>query len=207
MSLADVPNTNFFTAAEQLFAVQLSWKDIYSILCDNSDDYFVTPLYLNSSTFTADANRQYTYLYAVPTDFYRLRLFQYKTASGSQFLPMSKMSIETFGNSQQTPGYRFEGTNIAIYNPSNYDTFAVWYYPSPAVLTTATDLVYPNNMIPEIMAYQVAIEIRRKQNLDISGKQQRRDELIKTMIHQMCRDESKAEPIRNQFNTGFAPYI
>lgn len=205
-SLADTPNTNFFTASDALFAVQLSWKEIYAHLCEQNDDYFVTKSYLTFSSFTADANRTYAYTYALPSDFYRLRLFQYQPTSDLYF-PVDKMTLENFGNLQSGPGYRIAGQYINIFTTNAYTNWCLWYYPEPATLSTGTNLTYPSTMIPEIMSYQVAIEIRRKQNLDFSDKEVRKQELIKAMLRQIVRDDARAEQPKNIFAQGFAPYI
>jgi len=67
--------------------------------------------------------------------------------------------------------------------------------------------VYPNSLLPEIMSYQLAIEIRRKQNLDVADKEMRKMQLIQTMLKQIDRDEARAESPRNSFSQGFSPYI
>ena len=205
-SLAAVPNTNFFSAADALFSVQSSWKDIYALLCEHNDDYFVTQVYTTLASFTADSNRDFFYNYALPADFYRLRLFQYQPDS-SLYFPVEKMTLENFGNLQSTPGYRMMGTNLVLFTQTSYTNWCIFYYPAPATLTTGTDLVYPNSFIPEIMSYQLAADIRRKQNLDFGDKIQRRDELIATMVRQINRDDAKAESPKNVFAQGFAPYI
>ena len=222
--LADVPNVNFYTPAESLFAVQLAWEEVYAFLCTNNDDYFVNALYFQpaaSAAISYDANRQYVWLLdttnttvfpdtsnVLYSSFYRLRLIQYQGMGGTiAYYPVSKMTIENFGNSQNTPAYRFEGKNIAVYDPAQYQNYCLWYYPRPITLTTATDLQYPYNMIPEVMAYQAAIEIRRKQKADTSAWEKRKAELMQSMALQMSRDDSHGEPIKNQFAQGFAPYI
>ena len=222
--LADVPNVSFYTPAESLFAIQLAWEEIYAFLCTNNDDYFVTPLYFSPSSnaaVTLDANRTYVWLMdtsnatvfpdasSVGTSaFYRLRLIQYQGYGGTiAYYPVSKMTIENFGNTQNSPAYRFEGKYLAVYDPSQYQQYCLWYYPRPVTLTPTTDLAYPYNMIPEIMAYQAAIEIRRKQKADVGPWQQRKQELIQSMMIQMSRDDSHGESIKNQFAQGFAPYI
>jgi hypothetical protein len=222
--LADVPNVNFYTAAESLFAVQLSWEEVYAFLCSNNDDYFVNSYYCTPASdpaVTFDANREYVWLLdttnttdfpdasnALYSAFYRLRLIQYQGYGGTiAYYPVNKMSIENFGNTQNTPAYRFEGKYIAIYDPAQFTNFCFWYYPRPITLTTTTDLQYPYNMIPEIMAYQAAIEIRRKQKADTAPWEKRKQELLMSMSAQISRDDSHGEPIKNQFGQGFAPYI
>lgn len=227
LALADIANTSFYTAAESLFAVQLGWEELYSFLCSNNDDYFVQPLYFTTSDacVAADANRQSMYLVdttnsvAFPdpsttpatSGFYRLRLIQYQGYGGTvSYNPVQKMTIENFGNTSGTPGYRFEGKYIAIYNPAEFTNFCLWYYPRPATLEVTDDLSYPYNMMPEIMSYRMALEIRRKQKDTPEGLaryQVRINELMKSMESQMSRDDSHGEPIKNQFAQGFAPYI
>ena len=215
--LADVPNTTFYTAAEALAAVQSSWKDIYADLAIGSDDFFVTQTYFNFSAFTVDANRQNTYFYNLPTDFYRLLLLQYQGGLGAQqFYPVERMNRSNFGNTQSCPAYRIVGQSttalsnggqLVIYSPVQYPNWAMWYIPAPIDLLTTTDLTYPYSMIPEIMSYQLAIEIRRKQNVDPKDKIARRDELILTMKKQMMRDENRAETPKNVFANGFGAYV
>lgn len=215
--LADVPNTTFYTAAEALFAVNLSWKDIYAIMADGSDDFFTTSLYFNFSNLTADPNRQNAYFYDLPTDFYRLRLLQYQGGLGSnQYYPVEKMNTSNFGNTQNTPAYRMVGRSsvalsgggkLAIYSQVEYPNWTIWYIPAPANLQTTDDLFYPYSMIPEIMAYQLAVEIRRKQNVDYKDKEARRNELINSMKLQLHRDDNRAETVKNVFANGFGAYV
>lgn len=206
MSLADTPNTNFFTATDQLFVANLAWKKIYAKLCDWNADYFVTQVYTTLSAFTADSNRQFFYNYALPSDFYRLRLFQYQP-DGTLYFPVAKMTLENYGNLQSGPGYRLIGTNLSIFTQTNYNNWCIFYYPAPATLSTSTDLVYPVTFLPEIMSYQIAVEVRRKQNLDFEDKQKAVNELMGTMLEQLDRDDAKAESPKNTFGQGFAPYI
>jgi hypothetical protein len=140
--------------------------------------------------------------------FFRLRMIQYQGMGGNNaYLPVQKMTIENFGNTQNAPAYRFEGPYIAIYDPAGYTKYCLWYYPRPVTLITTTDLSYPYNMIPEVMAYQLAAEIRRKQKADVAPWTSRVQELYASMAMQMSRDDSHGEPIKNQFAQGFAPYI
>lgn len=205
-SWSDTPNTNFFTAADALTTVQTSWGQIYAKLCDFSDDYFLTEVYTTLSAFTPDANRTFFYNYTLPADFYRLRLFQYQP-DGQLWFPVDKMTLENYGNLQSGPGYRLMGTKLRIFTEVSYTNWCIFYYPAPVTLTTSTDLTYPNSMVPEIMSYQVAVEIRRKQNLDFADKQARVNELMMTMLEQINRDDAKAESMKNVFANGWGPYV
>jgi hypothetical protein len=198
-NLVDVPNTSFYSDAEALQDVQLGWNEIYSMMADANDDFFVTQVYIDTGTLTADSNRQYVYSYTLPSDFYRLRLLQYNNGLG-YYEPFDKVTLEDFGFKK---GYRFFETTLKIYDPNLSSTYAIWYYPAPATLTTGTDLTFPQTMIPQILAYQVAVEIRRKQNLPIDGKEEKRQELLKTMKAGLYRDDFRPESIKNVFHTSW----
>ena len=206
---ADMPNTTFYTSTEALADVQAAWEDIYAILCQGDDDYFLTELYVPSSSFSAVANRQYMYSYALPADFYRLRYFQYQGQGTNNFLSVQKMTTENFGNTQNFPAYRMVGVNLQIYDPASYSLYYLGYYPRPATLAPATDLAYPNSMIPEIMVYQVACEIARKMKRPTEEYEKRKTQLLETMRKQYSRDDFKAESIKNTFanSSGQSAYV
>ena len=50
MSKANIANVNFYSATDQLFDAQLAWEEIYNLLTENDDDYFVTSLYIAPTT-------------------------------------------------------------------------------------------------------------------------------------------------------------
>lgn len=274
-NLANVPNTSFWTATEQLQQANLAWKQIYAYLAQNDDDYFCTVVYtpggsatanvltlvgsvtsasptvtlssttglnngmtvtdtsgyvpagtqilsVNSSTeitlsenatgtypldsltftyFVADANRAYTYVAPLPPDFFRLRLMQYVSSTGTiTYLPFYKMTIQNFANTQNSPGYRIVGTNLEVYDPNNYSNYCMWYYPAPVVLTTSSPLTYPSNFFPEAMAYLMAAEIRRKQHSDPALWTQKAGEIMGSMIQQKSRDDATAVAPKNIFD-------
>ncbi len=206
LSYAALPSTNLYSAADQLDSVQQCWYQIYEKLCEKDDDSFLTQSYVTLSSFTPDANRQYMYNYTLPADFYRLRLFQYQP-DGQLYYPVQKMTLENFGNIQTTPGYRLTGTTISLFSLQNFTNWCIWYYPVPATLTTGTNLVYPTNVIFELMAWQVAVDALRKQGREYADKQARFSELWNTFEGQLNRDEARAESPKNVFGQGFAPYI
>lgn len=207
-NIADVPNTAFYSPAEALTDAQWAWADVYAILTENNDDYFATELYIPFASLTADTNRTHMYTYTLPSDFYRLRMLQYGNTAGVQtFFPCYKMTTEDYGRTQNAPAYKMIGVNLKIYDPVGYPTYYMLYYPAAATLTTATDLAYPSNMVPQIMSYQIAIEIRRKQKLPVEEYEKRRDELKTTMIKNLPRDDFKTEKPKNEFATGFNNFI
>jgi hypothetical protein len=267
--ISDVPNTNFYGQADALISLQSAVRDVWKIYTEANDDYLMTSIYMTQSTFIVDGTRQYTYYYALPTDLYRLRLFQFGgQVVGTQYAAVQKATIENFGNTQQTPCYRMVGQTpaaptyvatstyttgqyvysagivytaaqavpvstappnatywtaatlnptgyLAIYDPVGYQNWALWYYPQPITVSlnvaggTGTDLgaFFPDNLEPRIFAYQIAIDIRRKQKLDTTLYEARRNEILGTLMGSMHRDDNKPEPIKDVFSQGFGPYF
>jgi hypothetical protein len=217
LSKADVSNQNFYSASDQLFDVQIAWEKIYAFLCENDDDYFCTSLYIPSSSFTADANRTHMYLYSLPADFFRLRLFSYLGNTGNLFYsPCQKMDTLNFGNTQNAPAYRLMGSNLELYDPYGYTTYNLWYYPSPLSalgiasgqpLLTTTNISTPNNMLPEYMVWEVAADIRRKQNQDPALQQAKADGIMLTMKKQSNRDDFRVQHTKDLFDDGLSYWV
>ena len=203
LSKADVSNQSFYTQNDQVFDAQAAWNTIYELLTENDDDYFVTSKYLvPSSAFTLDANRQSLFLYPLPDDFFRLRMLSYQSLSGGFFLPCTKMDTSNFGMSQSTPGYRLVGKNLEIYDPYGFTLYNFWYYPQSQVLTLATDIAYPNNVLTEYMVWQIAADIRRKQNRDPAIQVSRAGELYQKMKQQISRDDFRVQVPKDIFSDG-----
>lgn len=206
-SQADVPNTSFYTDQDALRSVNMAWKQIYSQLATNDDDFFVTQFAIPS--LSAVSNRQNTYTYdfsAISGGMFRLRLLQYK--AGDFWRPVDKMTIQNFGSPQADPAYRIEGQKLWIFARNTYE-YEMWYYPQPAQLTLTpgdTDLTYPLAVIPEIISYQVAADIRRKQSLPTEAYEKRRNELFVSMSRQLKRDDFRPEKMTNEFAKGWQPW-
>jgi hypothetical protein len=69
-------------------------------------------------------------------------------------------------------------------------------------LADDSDLAYPSNMIPEILAYQCAFDFKRKGKApqdELAGLLGRRNELKGTLLETLKRDEYKVEHINNVF--------
>jgi hypothetical protein len=206
-SQADVPNTNFYTDADALRSVNMAYKQIYAELAMNNDDDFVTQYAIPA--LTAISNRQNTYTFDMSSltgGMYRLRMLQYQ--AGDFWRPVEKMTIENFGSPQADPAYRLEQQKLWIFARNSYN-YEIWYYPQPATLTltpTDTDVTYPLSVVPEIISYQVAADIRRKQSLPTEAYERRRNELWATMIKQLRRDDFRPEKVSNDFAKGWQPW-
>jgi hypothetical protein len=200
--LATLPSTSFYSDAEGYRAINNSWNDIYALLVKSDDDHFITDWSFVLSSMTPVTDRQYTYELALPSDMYRLRLLQY-SADGNIWIPMEKFTLEQYGANANWPAYRIKGSEIIIIDQANSRMFQGWYYPPPQVIISSTDITYPLGVNPEFMSYQVAIEIRRKQQLDVTALQARRDEIFTSMKENLKRDEARAEQVKNTFDTRY----
>lgn len=198
-SLANAPSTTMYTDTEALRAVNNSWIDIYAKLTENNDDFFVT--LVNPATVSAVTGWQNVYEWTIPATFYRLRLVKYQRSGANNWVSVDKMSLEDLADTQNAPGYRIVGQKLWIYDPAYPNTYQIWYYPVPQTLTLTPDvnLTYPESVPFEIMSYQVAVEIRRKLGLDTVPLEQRKAELLQSMLMAIDRDQFKAQPIQNVF--------
>ena len=217
LSKADVANQNFYSQTDQLFDVTLAWKTIYAFLCENDDDYFCTSVYIVPSvSFTADSNRTFMYLYPLPIDFFRLRMLSYLGNTGNLFYsPCQKMDMLNFGNTQNAPAYRLMGSNLEVYDPYGYASYNLWYYPDALSalgcevtgILTSTNINTPNNMIPEYIVWEVAAEIRRKQNQDPALQQSKANDIMQTMKNQSNRDDFRVQHPKDIFDVGLNSWI
>lgn len=280
-NLANVPNTSFWSATEQLQDAQNAYETIYGFCVENTDNYFCTPLYyplsttavtatggtltsgsptvtglssttsivlrsvvtdsgtvvptgtqvksidstsqvtlsanasgnasgdtLTFKTFTADSNRNFTYILPLPYDFLQLRLLQYQGQYGTvTYFPASRMSLLDFGNTQNIPGYMEVGQNLYIFDPVGYSTYCLWYYPIAQTLATTTDISYPTVLFASVMEYLLAAEIKRKQNQDPGLWSSKASELMAAMKRQMVRDKFRAVQTKNTFMDSANPWV
>jgi hypothetical protein len=214
---ADLANQAFYTSNDANFDATLAWEEIYNLLTEADDDYFVTSIYLTPSvSFTADPNRTAFYIYALPVDFYRLRMLAYRgPTSTGYFFPCAKMDMLNMGYTQHTPGYILQGQNLDIYDPYGFSMYNFRYYPSPisalaaangqpgaAAISPAWDITYPNTVLTEYMVWRIAADIRRKQNQDPVIQQTRASEIMQTIKRQIHRDDYRARVPKDEFQSG-----
>lgn len=64
-------------------------------------------------------------------------------------------------------------------------------------------ITYPNNLVPELLAYQLAIDIKAKQSADTTELKERKKELYLRFMDVIRRDDNTPERIRNSQKAGF----
>lgn len=144
-SVADVANTNFFTANDALLSAQSCFEEVYALYCRGGDDYFLNSYYFTNGDFIPDPGRQYAYTLALPQDFYRLRMLQFSGLNaGNMYQPVTKVSTDQFGNSGIIPHYRPIGQTPPGNKWSSTTTYATgnYIYYVDTGLTTPRSAIY-----------------------------------------------------------------
>jgi len=198
--LADINNSSFFSSSEELASINESYRDIYEQILNSDDDYFATDWAFLLAALTAVSQNTGMYTIALPNGFYRMRVLQYK--SGERWPSVDKYNPQNEAE-LDNPSYRLKGSTLRLYLPSegSYTSFRAVYFPAPTVYTSgATDIIFPPQLEPGILAYQIAIDIKRKQNGDYSGLSERRNELWERFISAVNkRDRWQSAPIANAY--------
>lgn len=135
-SLADIPNSDFISYADQVESLNEGYRDIYSTLVENDDDYYLNEY--SVALTSAMAVEEGVYLVPLPADFYKLRYLDRN--NGSVWEPMEKFNIRTKNWTSQTACYRFKNGNLWIVgNVDQGMTIRIGYYPPPERVTLPED--------------------------------------------------------------------
>jgi hypothetical protein len=189
---------------------------MYEKILDANDDYFITDWAFTLSQMTAVSNETGAYYIALPdgvlysaiAKFYRLRTLEYQ--KDGKWYAVRKFALQDNGKRLGVPIYRFKGTNLVIIFPDlgGYQNLRAWYYPVPttyAVASGSVDIVYPPQLEAEILSYQIALDIKRKQGGDAQQYQlieKRRDELWTRYENALRhRDDWGTQTIANVYQT------
>jgi hypothetical protein len=139
-SLADLVNSKFISYDDEVSSLNESYRDIYSWLCNNNDDYFVKE-YVTTITQNI-ANDPNAAIVALPADFYKLRFIDYQYQG--YWSRVRKYSTEARDNNPSSPQYRFYGNDLRIIglNPNGANgNLRLVYYP-PADIITLPEYAY-----------------------------------------------------------------
>lgn len=152
--------STWFAPTDELRSVNRAYRDIYEKILDANDEYFIKEITVAVSSLTHI--RDHLYEYALPTDWHRLRKL-------SAVLPIGERQFDRLDpqDINRLEGYRYFQNTIRIQFLDSFTEFRLEYYPSPIVFTsTASDVVYPPQLEPLIMAYQLAMDITKAQSGD-----------------------------------------
>lgn len=150
----------FFPDADALDTVNRAYRDIYERIMQADDEFFVTEITLDPSTFTTVRERVYDI--TLPADFYRLRNLVARSGTSE-----NQLRRKDPNDINQAEGYRFHNDLLRIFTGTGYDSYRLEYYPAPHEYTATTeDIVYPPSLEPLILAYQIAMDIAKVQRAD-----------------------------------------
>lgn len=139
-SLADLANSKFINYDDEVSSLNESYRDIYSWLCNNDDDFFVKE-YLATVTGSI-SNDPTAALVTLPADLYKLRFVDYWNQGNWQ--RVRKYSTEARDNNPGQPQYRFYGEDLRIIGMQSLGAalqLRLVYYP-PADVITVPDYAY-----------------------------------------------------------------
>ena len=137
-SLADLGNTKFIDHTFELNSLNESWKDIYSVLLENDNDYYVTETTLTLSPAVAVAGTSNEYLLPLPTDVAKVRYLDYR--GSMDWLPMNRFNLGMKDNQPGDPYYRIKNAHLWIIGgsvPATGLSIRLGYYPAPSAITAA----------------------------------------------------------------------
>jgi len=154
-NLSDLKNSDYINYNDKLSSLNESYKDLYSKITDNNDDYYVNQVVINldSSMFTAPNE----WLVPLPADFYKIRWLDGSQAqSPPQWMRIEKFPLSS-KNQQSVPGYRIRGQYLWITQASDLfpiEIIRLGYYPPPVPITYPQDTVYfATEIAPDNLQY------------------------------------------------------
>jgi hypothetical protein len=158
-SVSDLPNSQFVSHLDELNSINESWKDIYSTLVENDDDYYVTELTIVLTPAFAVVGSANEYLFPLPADFLKIRYLDFR-ADATNWMPMNKFNIGMKDDQPGDPHYRIKGTNLWIIGgsvPATGLTLKLGYYPITTAITyPQNDFVYGTSYSPNLFSAIVA---------------------------------------------------
>lgn len=206
--LAEIEGADFFSSSEELSSLNESYRDVYEKILNSNDDYFLEEWDFDMAALTPDPIQVRAYTIDLPIDFYRLRVLQYQ--SGQTFRTIFKFAPQEEPQSGVSPSYRLRGEYLKLILPAlgSFTNFRGYYYPVPTVYTLGTeDITFPPQLRPEIIAYQIAIDARRKQQGDYAQLAERRDEIFAGFVEAIGkRDNWQNETVNNVYNSTDSPW-
>lgn len=155
-----IDSSVFFAAGDELRTLNRAYRDIYERIMQADDEFFVTEVTLNPASFTTVRERVYDI--TLPVDFYRLRNLIARSGTSE-----NQLRRKDPNDVNQAEGYRFHNNLLRIFTGTGYDSYRLEYYPLPVeYIATTDDIVYPPQLEPLILAYQIAMDIAKVQGAD-----------------------------------------
>jgi len=133
-SLADMPNADFITYEDELGSLNESWKDIYSKLTEQDEDYFIKEHEFEGTDYT------------LPSDMFKLRTVD--IFMGDKWTIVNKVSLSSRNGLRL--GYRISGKELIIVGNVNNNKIRITYYPPPEWMTLPDVSITYNTNLPTV---------------------------------------------------------
>lgn len=196
-----INGASFYQPSDELRSVNRAYRDIYERIVQCDDEFFIKEVSLDPSTFTAV--RTGVWETNLPIDFYDIRnLCGVMGSTDIQFQRKDPQDI------YQGEGYRFFGNKLRLFFISGYSAFRLEYYPEPIEYTsTSDDIVFPPQLEPLIIAYQMAMDITKMQNGDATKHAEEYARLWKRFeLAIKGRDNLRHPKVANKYKSTYQGY-
>lgn len=214
--LADAANSRWISVREELASLNEAYRDSYEIITEKNDDYFLVDIVYPWTAGTPSPVATNEWFFTLPDDYYKTRTTDYLRSG--QWQTMGKFMLNQRNNRNSDPAYRMQNKMLWIVGPASGafmgSDIRLRYYPRPYEFTAddfttdsgdSTEIPYPTALAPEILSYSMAIDYKRKQNIDASMLEARRAELWTRYEQSLRRDDQKYEVWQNVYSTS-APW-
>lgn len=188
----------WFSDTEALRSVNRAYRDVYEKILDADNEYFIKEVDALVSAMTPV--RDFTYDYSLPADWHRLRRIAAVLPVGDHVL--GRTDPQGIG---QYEGYRYYQDKLRIMFRAPYDTFRIEYYPTPVEYTALNQsIVYPPQLEPLILAYQMAMDIAKAQKGDPTPHAEEYARLWQRFEHATARRDNLRYPrVANVYRSTF----
>lgn len=192
---ADMENSSFVSDSELNGYINESYKELYDLLIESGEDYFIT-----STTFTiTSGNTQ-----ALPATFYKLKGVDDLTDPNSPAtvgdLPFAERNMynepffEVLPQYGSNVRYRVMGSNLAFYPITRAQkTYRLWYVPTVTIMTSDSDTCDGIQGWNEYVVVDAAIKCRIKEESSTTELNQAKVRLV-SRIQSMKRDRDQSAP-------------
>lgn len=197
---ADRVNSNFVTLPEWNSYINQSYFELYDLLVDTYEDYYVTG---PTSLTTTGSN-----LIALPTNFYKLMGVDGSPGSTNAFVTLKKFNFIArnryiYPQLPNTllgvfnPQYRLVGNNLMLIpTPQAGQTIQIWYIPKLTQLLQDADILTGVSGWSEYVICDAAIKALQKEESDVSVLMAQKMALIKRIEESaMNRDAGQPDTI------------
>lgn len=186
--------TNRHTQAQVWEYINESWAELYNILIQTGQEYYLSSYSFNTTAGTTD--------YALPADFY-LDKGADTTIAGCvvlldrwQWEERDQYDAITVWSPGVPWAYALVGSNISLRpSPPSGVTVRLWYYPAPSRMTSGSNSIDCLAGFEEYIVCDVAAKILTKDDRDPSLVLQQK-EAARRVIERMSANRSRSNPNR-----------